>query len=96
MLSGKAVGYVEISQIWPYPSSRLSQRLVAPKRRQLCIGARIGLSCGNIGFKDIGTWPHALEAGPKSGAIADGPKNNVKPIRNRAVSAGEGLLGWNQ
>ena len=37
--SGEPVGHVEISNIWPYLSSRLSRVLVAPDRRQLGIGA---------------------------------------------------------
>jgi RimJ/RimL family protein N-acetyltransferase len=35
---GDAVGHVEISQIWPYLSSRLSRVLVAPCHRRLGIG----------------------------------------------------------
>jgi hypothetical protein len=36
--SGEPVGHIEISQIWPYLSSRLSRVLVAPDRRRLGIG----------------------------------------------------------
>jgi RimJ/RimL family protein N-acetyltransferase len=91
--SGEPVGHVEISQIWPYLSSRLSRVLVVPNRRQLGIGAAmvsravtfsfdthhvdridLGVDADNVaaiscyrrqGFKHVGTWPHATEAGPK-------------------------------
>jgi ribosomal protein S18 acetylase RimI-like enzyme len=32
--SGEAVGHIEISQIWPHLSSRLSRVLVAPNQRR--------------------------------------------------------------
>jgi RimJ/RimL family protein N-acetyltransferase len=35
---GEAVGHIEISQIWPHLSSRLSRVLVAPDRRRRGIG----------------------------------------------------------
>jgi RimJ/RimL family protein N-acetyltransferase len=91
--SGEPVGHVEISNIWPYLSSRLSRVLVAPDRRQLGIGAGmvsravtfsfdahhvdridLGVDTDNLaaircyrrqGFEHVGTWPHAMEAGPK-------------------------------
>jgi RimJ/RimL family protein N-acetyltransferase len=90
--SGEPVGHVEISQIWPYLSSRLSRVLVAPDRRQLGIGGAmvsravafsfnthhvdridLGVDALNVvaincyrrqGFKHVGTWPQAIEAGP--------------------------------
>ena len=37
--SGEPVGHIELSQIWPYLSSRLSRVLVAPDHRRLGIGA---------------------------------------------------------
>jgi RimJ/RimL family protein N-acetyltransferase len=37
--SGDPVGHVEISQIWPYLSSRLSRVLVAPDQRRRGIGS---------------------------------------------------------
>jgi RimJ/RimL family protein N-acetyltransferase len=37
--SGEPVGHIELSQIWPYLSSRLSRVLVAPDRRHLGIGS---------------------------------------------------------
>jgi RimJ/RimL family protein N-acetyltransferase len=91
--SGEPVGHVEISQIWPYLSSRLSRVLVVPDRRQLGIGASVvcravrfsfdehhvdridlGVDADNLvaircyrrqGFELVGTWPHAMQAGPK-------------------------------
>jgi RimJ/RimL family protein N-acetyltransferase len=90
--SGEPVGHVEISQIWPYLSSRLSRVLVAPDRRQVGIGGAmvsravafsfdkhhvdridLGVDALNVvaincyrrqGFKHVGTWPQAMEAGP--------------------------------
>src|SRR5262245_27059520 len=38
---GEAVGHIEVSQIWPYLSSRLSRVLVAPDRRHRGIGSTI-------------------------------------------------------
>jgi RimJ/RimL family protein N-acetyltransferase len=89
---GEPVGHVEISQIWPYLSSRLSRVLVAPDRRRLGIGGGmvsravafsfdkhhvdridLGVDALNVvaincyrrqGFKHVGTWPQAMEAGP--------------------------------
>ena len=90
--SGEPVGHIEISQIWPYLSSRLSRVLVAPDRRRLGIGGGmvsravsfsfgthhvdridLGVAADNVaaitcyrrqGFKHVGTWPHAMDAGP--------------------------------
>src|SRR5262249_48670260 len=38
---GEAVGHIEVSQIWPHLSSRLSRVLVAPDQRHLGIGSTI-------------------------------------------------------
>jgi RimJ/RimL family protein N-acetyltransferase len=90
--SGQPVGQFEISQIWPYLSSRLSRVLVVPDRRQVDIGGAmvsravafsfdkhhvdrfdLGVDALNMvtincyrrqGFKHVGTWPQAMEAGP--------------------------------
>jgi RimJ/RimL family protein N-acetyltransferase len=90
--SGEPVGHIEISQIWPYLSSRLSRVLVVPDRRRLGIGGGmvsrasafsfdthhvdridLGVDADNVaaitcyrrqGFKHVGSWPHAMEAGP--------------------------------
>jgi len=38
---GEAVGHIEVSQIWPHLSSRLSRVLVAPEQRHRGIGSTI-------------------------------------------------------
>jgi RimJ/RimL family protein N-acetyltransferase len=48
---GDPVGHVEISQIWPYLSSRLSRILVAPGRRRRGIGSAMIAKAASFSFR---------------------------------------------
>jgi RimJ/RimL family protein N-acetyltransferase len=48
---GDPVGHVEISQIWPYLSSRLSRVLVAPGRRRRGIGSAMIAKAASFSFR---------------------------------------------
>jgi RimJ/RimL family protein N-acetyltransferase len=72
---GEHVGHVEISQIWPHLSSRLSRVLVAPdhRRREHHVSRiDLGVSATNtgaiacyekLGFTHVGTWPGGITTG---------------------------------
>jgi RimJ/RimL family protein N-acetyltransferase len=49
---GEHVGHVEISQIWPYLSSRLSRVLVAPDHRRRGVGAAMIGSALSFSFRE--------------------------------------------
>jgi len=49
--SGDPVGHVEISQIWPYLSSRLSRVLVAPDQRRRGIGSAMIAKALSFSFR---------------------------------------------
>jgi RimJ/RimL family protein N-acetyltransferase len=50
--SGVPVGHVEISQIWPYLSSRLSRVLVAPDQRRRGIGSAMIAEALSFSFRE--------------------------------------------
>jgi RimJ/RimL family protein N-acetyltransferase len=50
--AGDAVGHVEISQIWPYLSSRLSRVLIAPEYRHRGIGSAMVAQAVSFSFRE--------------------------------------------
>jgi RimJ/RimL family protein N-acetyltransferase len=51
MSGGDPVGHVEVSQVWPYLSSRLSRVLVAPDHRRRGIGSAMIAKASSFSFR---------------------------------------------